>query len=219
MKNADGYEREYHSFVHHHLYSYPEYYAARAQLARRKYFQGISADATVLEYGCGLGQNIVHFPKGIGYDISDFSLAFCKSKGIHTVRNLSDLDDCSCDAVFSAHVLEHVDDPVAAVGAMKKKLKIGGRLILVLPVERPRLPRDLNVTNVAQHQYAWTFDTINCLLMKRGFVIERNAYLYGDAYHILLPLSRIHFSLYHLATCLAAYVRGTKEMLIVGIKK
>lgn len=51
-------------------------------------------------------------------------------------------DDCtkldliaegSCDAIFSSHLLEHIEDHVAALETWWRKIKVGGHLVLYLP--------------------------------------------------------------------------------------
>lgn len=43
--------------------------------------------------------------------------------------------DGSCDAVFSSHLLEHMEDPAAALEEWWRVLKVGGFLVLYLPDE------------------------------------------------------------------------------------
>jgi ubiquinone/menaquinone biosynthesis C-methylase UbiE len=45
-----------------------------------------------------------------------------------------DLPDASFDVVFASHVLEHIDDDLAAINEVKRILKPGGIAILPVPV-------------------------------------------------------------------------------------
>ena len=119
--------------------------------------------------------------------------------------------------VFSSHVLEHVDNPLEVIKQMKQKLKRGGKFILVLPVDRQRYPPNFKL-EVSQHLYAWTFSSINNLLMKNGFKIESNKFLRGEGYMKLLPIHRISPWLFEFLTKVVAYIRDTKEMKIVATK-
>ena len=211
------YEKEYHQHLHKYLEENPEYYGVRSRLALKKYFNNISKESKILEFGCGMGQNISLLPNAVGYDISKYSLAFCKSKGIAVVENLSKVKNESFDMVFSSHVLEHVDNPLEVIKQMKQKLKRGGKFILVLPVDRQRYPPNFKL-EVSQHLYAWTFSSINNLLMKNGFKIESNKFLRGEGYMKLLPIHRISPWLFEFLTKVVAYIRDTKEMKIVATK-
>ena len=63
------YEEGYHS-ARHNNHSEGAYYDARAQIALKKFFSGIDHQDRVLDFGCGLGQNIMNMPNAVGYDIS-----------------------------------------------------------------------------------------------------------------------------------------------------
>jgi SAM-dependent methyltransferase len=214
----EGYEKDYHKHLHGHLYSNKQYYKVRAKLAKLKYFKNIPINAKVLEFGCGLGQNIVGMPNATGYDISQFSLEECRKKGIKVTDNLKKLKDNSFDIVFSAHVLEHLENPSEAILQMKKKLKNDGKLIIILPTERHRHVSNFNL-EASQHLYGWTFKTFNQLLLKHGFRIVKNKYHRGEGFSMLLPLSKINFTLFDYLTQAIGYIHGTKEMMFVAKKK
>lgn len=213
----NGYEKEYHLALHSYLYSSKEYYDARAKLAYLKYFKGVSKSSKVLEFGCGLGQNIYLIPNAWGYDISKFSLNFAKSKGINATDNLKKIKDSSFDVVISCHVLEHLENPLEALKLMKQKLKKGGKLILVLPVEKQQ--RVEMKMDSSQHLYCWNFRTINNLLIKAGFRPIENSYLRGAGYKKLLPISRISFKLYDFLTRFLSFLTCEKDMKIIALKK
>lgn len=213
----NSYEKEYHSILHKHLYVSSKYYTARAKIALKKYFEGISKEDRTLDFGCGMGQNIVFLKNAIGYDISKFSLDFCSKKGIKVTNKLSNIKDNSFEVIFSSHVLEHLENPFKAIQIMKKKLKKRGKLILILPVEKYKKGKFILDKN--QHLYCWNFQTINNLLIKLGFTIIENKYLYGTGYKKLLFLNKLSFKLYNLFTKLIALILNIKEMKIVAIKK
>ena len=75
MNNLD-YEEKYHQEIHKYLLKDEEYYTLRAKLAKERYFKNISESKKILEFGCGLGQNIFNLNNAEGYDISKFSLGF-----------------------------------------------------------------------------------------------------------------------------------------------
>jgi ubiquinone/menaquinone biosynthesis C-methylase UbiE len=220
IQKNDGYESDYHETLHKNLNTNEEYYKARAKLALIKYFNNISKDSKILEFGCGLGQNIFLLKNSVGYDISEFALDFCRKKGINATNDLKKIPDNSFDIVFSAHVLEHLENPFHTLKEMHKKLKKDGKLILILPVEhRKKNNKNIDQMDISQHLYAWTFKTINNILLKSGFEPIENSYLYGSGYKKLLPISKINFKLYKLSTKMASVLVNSKEMKIVAIKK
>lgn len=209
------YESWYHSTRHSNHFN-DAYYEARAQIAVDKFFSGVDKNARILDFGCGLGQNIFYMPNAVGYDISKFGIEFCRKKGINATTQLEDIPDESFDVVFSAHVLEHHPHPMTMLEEMYRKLKKGEKLILVIPHERhgkAQFKYDLN-----QHLYTWNFQAINNLLLTVGFQIEKNRYLRGAGYYKLLPLAKINFGLYRFVTNTVSRLFGIKEMMIVGRK-
>lgn len=209
------YEAWYHSTRHSNHFN-ENYYNARAKIALTKFFKDIDRNSRVLDYGCGLGQNIYYLPNAMGYDISQFGIEFCRKKGINATTNLEDVPDEAFDVVFSAHVLEHHPHPKSMLESMYSKLKKGQKLILVIPFERHgkgKFEFDLN-----QHLFTWNFQAINNLLLTTGFKIEKNRYIRGAGYFRLLPLAKLNFGLYRFATNLLSRLAGIKEMMIVASK-
>lgn len=210
-----NYEENYHQ-ERHPNHSSTEYYEARAQIALSKFFGSIDRSSRILDYGCGLGQNILYMPKAVGYDISDYGVKFCRERGVEASTNLAAFPDESFDYVFSAHVLEHHPHPKIMIEEMRSKLKPGGELLLVIPHERhgkAQFELDLN-----QHLYMWNFQNINNLLITSGFRIKENKYLRGAGYQRLLFLSRLNFGFYHWATNTLSRASGIKEIMVVAEK-
>lgn len=211
------YEEDYHAIRHASNFNH-KYYEAKAYVAKRKYFDAfVDKGASVLDYGCGMGQNILYVDNAQGYDISEYALDFARSKGIKATNNINSIADNSMDVVFSAHVLEHHTHPYDMIAEIRSKLKPGGKLVLVIPHERhgkADFKLDLN-----QHLFMWNFQNINNLLMVSGFEIKKNKYMRGAGYNKLLDLYDIDKELYRKATKLAAYASGIKELLIIAEKK
>jgi len=212
-----NYEKEYHATRHHTHYN-DQYYSARAKIALKKFFAGIDLNAKLLDFGCGLGQNILFLPNAVGYDISAHGVDFCNSKGIKATNNLDDLADNSFDYVFSAHVLEHHPHPKTMLEDIHSKLKKGQKLILVLPYEKHMKKGQFSL-DLNQHLYCWNFQTINNLLITSGFNIEDNRYIRGAGYHKLLFLAKQNFNLYWHATNAVSRFAGIKEMMIIATKE
>ena len=213
------YNEQYHREVHDYLISDPTYYILRSKIAFKKYFSNVRDLKTkkILEFGCGLGQNIFALRNSscYGYDIAKFSLDFCEKKGIKVFRSFNQIP--SMDLIFSSHVLEHLDNPLETLGSFHKKLSEGGVLILVIPKEsHEKASFEPDIRNY--HLYSWNFQTINNLLHKSGFKVIKNQISYGAAYHKLKFLSKISFSLYFLATKIIGRLFNRSELLIIARK-
>jgi SAM-dependent methyltransferase len=209
------YESWYHSTRHSNHFN-DDYYNARADVAIPKFFSGIDLNNRILDYGCGLGQNIYRLPNAMGYDISKFGVEFCRKKGIDATNDLNEVPNEGFDVVFSAHVLEHHPHPMAMLEDMHAKLKMGKTLVLVIPHERHgkgKFEYDLN-----QHLHTWNFQTINNLLLTVGFKIRENKYIHGAGYFRLLPLAKLNFGLYRFSTNLISRLFGIKEIMVIAEK-
>lgn len=216
IKSEVNYEEWYHK-ERHNTHFNDDYYNARADIAVKKFFAGIvKPEDRLLDFGCGLGQNIYRMPNAEGYDISNFGIEFCQRKGIKATTDMAAVPNEAFDVVFTAHVLEHHPHPKTMIEDMRSKLKKGKTLILVIPFERHgkgQFQLDLN-----QHLFAWNFQAINNLLLTNGFEILENRYLRGAGYNRLLPLAKINFGLYRWATNTLSVLAGIKEMMVVARK-
>ena len=215
-KSVVDYEEGYHA-TRHNNHTDEQYYDARARIALKKFFPNLDRNIKLLDFGCGLGQNIYYLPNAIGYDVSEFGVNFSHAKGIKATNHLEDLEDDSFDAVFSAHVLEHHPHPKTMLEDIHRKLKTGNQLILVLPYER-HMKQGKFELDINQHLYCWNFQAINNLLLTTGFHIDENKYIRGAGYYKLLPLAKKNFTLYWHATNAVSRLAGIKEMMIVATK-
>ena len=218
-----GYEDDYHKSKHKHLYTNPRYYKARSELAKRRYFGGIKNIETkkILEFGSGLGQNLFWLPKErrIGYDISKFAIDFFKSKGGRGTTDITRIPENSFDIVFSAHVLEHVDNPLETLRVMHSKLRKGGALILVTPIDKgKKIKSNVLRPDINQHLWTWTPQLMNNLLIKAGFKPIYNKVIPTCGYKKLLFSRRLGLRFYDFMTKFAGRVVRDKELKFVAVK-
>jgi len=214
-----NYEKSYHLEKHSYLYNNEEYYLARARVAKHDYFYTLldkSNFKKVLDFGCGLGQNIYKIHNSVGYDISEFALEFCRKKRIKVTNDLGELQNKSFDVVFSCDALEHLENPLKALKQMKKKLAPWGHLVLILPIEEWK---KVNLNDKNQHLYGWNYQTITNLLSRAGFHPICYKIIKRTGFKKLLPFCRINFRLYLFLTKLLAMTTGSKRMRIVAVKK
>lgn len=218
-KYKEEYEEDYHSETHRYLLIDDIYYNARAEIALEDYFKDVEGfnlqKSWVLEFGCGLGQNIAKIPNAVGFDISNFALRMAQDRGIKVTTKLGVCHN-AYDFVFSRHVLEHLENPLETLKMMRECLVNDGKLILILPMERQQFVKIERSQN--QHLYGWNFQTINNLLFRAGFQPFDNKVIRKTGFKKLLPLRKVSFKLYKFATSLAAYWSGSKEMMVIAIK-
>ncbi len=211
------YSEEYYTSIYGGTEISENLYFAKAQIAKEKYFKNIPTNSKILDFGCGMGHNTFLFENSIGYDISEYSLEYCKSKEKRVVNSIGDIENESIDVVFSSHTLEHVQNPYETLHLFSDMMKEDAKLILVLPVERhskSNFELDIN-----QHLFSWNFRTINNLLIKSGFSISHNYYCYGIGFQKLNFLLKVSYKLFKFSTAFLARILNIKEMVIVAKKK
>jgi SAM-dependent methyltransferase len=100
----------------------------------------ISLDDDVLEFGAGLGVNLLALTcrTRTAYDTSDAGAVVLAPRGIRLVTDRRELDGEEFSVVICHHVLEHVPDPLGALADIRSLLQPGGRLVLVVPFETLR---------------------------------------------------------------------------------
>ncbi len=223
---VNGYEEEYHKDKHQHLYTNQDYYKARSELAKKRYFKGIDNLETkkILEFGCGLGQNLFWLPehRRVGYDVSKFATNFFRAKGGNATTDITRIPDNAFDIVLSAHVLEHVENPLETLRVIHSKLRKGGRLVLVTPIDKvgfgPGIGKKIDKDDTNQHLWTWTPQLMYNLLVKAGFKPECNEVIATCAYKKLLPFRKLGLRTYDWATKLAGKIVRDKELKFVGVK-
>ena len=84
----DFYDNIYHKRRHLHLLKDEEYFWSRAKASAKLNFGKIPPDARVLEFGCGIGQNIVSVPAAFGFEVSHETIESCKQRNIPVFDNI-----------------------------------------------------------------------------------------------------------------------------------
>jgi SAM-dependent methyltransferase len=223
------YDKAYHELMHNYLCSEPDYYELRAKISFLNYFADMDLEGkSLLDYGAGMGNHTYKLSKLIPvvcFDVSQFAVDFCRRKGMIATDKLNELGHF--DIIFSAHVFEHLPNPLETLKKLRTHLKDDGQLILLLPMElHRRVPFE---PSDDRHLWSWTFRTINNLLDEAGYKVIENSYLpYGTGFHKLKFLGNIDFGIYKFITELIGkcymmkpgrLMFGLKEMKIVAVKK
>ncbi len=159
-------------------------------LERAQRFNGWMADAVrpmlgsrVLEIGAGIGNLtslLVPRDRYLASDINSAYLAYLQNLSVGKPYLEVGLLDLEKDAGFEAvagqfdtviclNVLEHVQDPVAALQRMRGALQPGGRLVVYVPVG-PYLYSSLD--EALGHRCRYTADSLKAELETAGFQVE-----------------------------------------------
>lgn len=141
-----------------------------AKLSLFKFESYINKDSNVLEFGCGGGFLLekIQSKTKKGIEINPIALKSCLDKGLDVSSSLSTIPNSWADVVISNHVLEHVENPVAELIALKEKMKLGATIIFVVPNEK-KAKYDTNDIN--KHLYTWTELNLGNLFTAVGFEI------------------------------------------------
>ena len=128
----------------------------------------------LLDVGCGTGWLAAHFPHYVGVDGSPDAVAAAAAKG-RNVR-LADVEqplpfpDASFDGVVLKDLLEHVGDPVAVVGEVRRVLAPGGRVFASSPDAQRWVWDDYT------HRRPFTRKAFRLLFRDGGFDVEHVGY-------------------------------------------
>lgn len=208
------YEEEYHSIIHKHLLQDEKYYLFRARHATKSYWKYLHGN--VLEFGCGLGQNIyLNKDKATGLDISNFCKIECEKRRIQIVQDSKKIKNNSFDSILACHVLEHMEDPAETLKEFRRLLKEDGKLVLVLPVSCHNRPYKNWKSDRSKHLFQWNFAAINELLHFIGFKIKLNKFNYAYGYSVFY---KFPFNIGNNLLQISGFLRNRKEMLIVAEK-
>ena len=129
----------------------------------------------VLEFGAGLGQNLamIRAVEKWAVDVSPQSRLVCESLGFVWRDGLAAVPDDAFDLILAHHSLEHVDSPHEVLSGLRRKLRRGGELFVVVPIETGELPSTLAEFDSHRHLFAWTPLTLKNLLLATGWRIRR----------------------------------------------
>ncbi|HEX5501409.1 MAG TPA: class I SAM-dependent methyltransferase [Thermomicrobiales bacterium] len=134
----------------------------------------------VLDLGCGLGYYLRQFSReSVGVEVSAPSLEACRRAGLNVLS--ADLNaplpfaDCSFDAIFCSHVLEHVDAPIMLLRECRRLLRPGGCVVIGVPTEGSisRALGDHYYRAHPGHLYGFSLSNLSVLLEKAGFTVAR----------------------------------------------
>ncbi len=140
-------------------------------------------DKAVLDYGCGDGAMLRALPAAerLAVEVNPAARDACHARGqaegkpVTLFADPAEVPDARVDTVVSNHVLEHIPNPLEALGHMARILRPGGTLALVVPFDdwRQTGHRRWNPHDKDHHLYTWTPLCIGNLLSEAGLEVQR----------------------------------------------
>ena len=150
----------------------------RGKINSHKFQHLVQPEFTVLDFGCGGGgllQSLACARK-IGVEINPAALKELEASGIESYADAADVPDGIADLIVSDHALEHVPYPIAALAALRPKLKPTGILSVCVPIDNWRSQRHYQVDDQNHHLYTWTPQSFGNCLYEAGYeVVEVRA--------------------------------------------
>lgn len=135
-----------------------------------KFEKHIKKEDVLLDFGCGGGFLLKHLDcrEKIGIEINPVARDYCnKVNNIACYESLDAVEDASIDIVISNNCLEHTTNPFHLIAELYKKLKNGGRIVIVVPLDSYNyrwMPNDVN-----NHLYSFSPMNLGNLLQGTGF--------------------------------------------------
>jgi SAM-dependent methyltransferase len=129
----------------------------------------------MLDIGCGIGRNLVHFPRqAVGVDANEHCVAAATARGLTAFTPAAlraSPEYCRpsrFDSLLLAHVAEHMkeDEVVGLVAEYEALLRPGGRLIVLTPQEA-------GFRSDTTHVEFMDFERLRRICERLGFVVER----------------------------------------------
>lgn len=133
----------------------------------------------IVDYGCGPGwflRALCRRWEKIGIEVSPHAIDEARKHGLHIAETSDEIPDTWADVVLCHHVIEHLRDPIDAIGEMRRMLKKGGWLIIGTPdFESPcakRFGRHYRLLHDGTHCSLFTLESMHRFLRDHGFFIK-----------------------------------------------
>ena len=194
---------------------------------------------TILDFGCGPGNTLAQFDsqrwKRFGIDISNASCQMAREKGLCV--ECADLEranylDNSFDVIMANHVLEHLDEPEAALKKMVRLLRSGGVLYIEVPnfnsVGSEAFKGKWPGIDIAHHNYHFTKSSMKQMLERNDLTILKDSTPRMKDLFFSLFLGRLMVRDYpetkacyflNIPRIVLSLLRGRSEMLVYICRK
>ena len=147
-------------------------------------------EARILEVGCGTGHNLPMLQRFGGVDaieVDGAARAIASRRLGHAVINaplpeLHGVPDAAYDLIAILDVIEHIEEDVAGLAALKRKLRPGARILITVPA----FPWMWSAHDVANHhKRRYTRRTLRRLVAEAGLRLEMMSWFNS----LLFPLA------------------------------
>lgn len=140
-------------------------------LSAKKFAKYIAPSDVVLDFGCGGGFVLKSLTcrERLGVDINPLARRSAETSGITCYQSLGEIENATVDVAIAHHSLEHVPSPLQSLRDLQLKLKPGGLLLLVVPIDDWRTQRRYDPAEMNHHLYTWTPLLLGHLLYEAGF--------------------------------------------------
>ncbi len=136
-----------------------------------KFREHINPEYRILDFGSGGGFLLANIEakEKIGIEINETARSQANEQGITTVASPDEIEDGWADLVISNHALEHVNDPLMEIRRLRKKIKPGGKIVLVVPYEKKNRYK---ANDINFHLFTWSEMNLGNLFTLAGYEIE-----------------------------------------------
>ncbi len=166
------------------------YYAGRfdkrmefGRLFQTRYFRPYChEERDLLDFGCATGLFLRSLParRRIGVEVNPRCLGVCRALNeqtgmpIELHEGLDTVGDACVDVVISNHALEHVLNPLRELRHMHRVLRGGGTLVLVMPFDDFRSPKNryYDPQDKDHHLFTWSPANLGNLVSEAGFAVQ-----------------------------------------------
>jgi SAM-dependent methyltransferase len=198
--------------------------ALKARLKVQKLAPYVGAGDTVLDFGAAGGGMLAGLPGAvkIGVEINDVAREAAKRDfGLDMRKTLADVPDGTADVVVSNHTLEHLSAPYDALCQLRPKLKPGGRLVLLLPIDdwRTRDSQNWHQDDINRHFYTWTPMNLGNLLDEAGYAPQELRIIHRTMIRFAPRLTWLPDPVFDKLSLLWSHLRHRQELLAVAVPK
>jgi len=143
----------------------------RGVLNAWKFAPLVSRGVEILDFGCGDGALLKALGGTNGVEVNPHSRKVAQERGFRIEETIDGYADASMDLIISNHCIEHVENPLGVVRAMRRVIRKEGRLAIVVPCHRADFAfrekdRDF-------HLFSWSAANLGNMIKLAGFdVIE-----------------------------------------------
>ena len=140
----------------------------------------LKSDCSILEIGCGYGQNIAAFINSgyndvMGIDVSKQAVDFCAGKGLHVLfadaLSMDSVEDRKFDFILMSHFLEHLpkDRIIPFLRRIKTEfLNSGGKILVQVPNAQSNTGCYWAYEDFT-HNFLFTTGSLSFVLREAGF--------------------------------------------------